>query len=271
MAWVKTETFPFATDNAAKLQFADWLFQTLLPRRGWTFVWKEGTTGDSYYALKRTYTTQTGATLDCSIVYEIEPVSSDMVLYAWDGLGDYEAFISVSSSRTLISDSSWAPIIYAGVIDVWEDEGSDGFFLHKRGASVDGIFGLQLPDGGYLDMSQNSANPPGSRPYYWNAPVLDIGCIGAFIDVSSTNYRICSTEVDRPNTVINVWQDYTAVGINNGSTVIKIWEDLSEEWKMESYRLAKVTSSPTVTKIDARYYLDIGPFLIPAGTTEPSI
>lgn len=268
MAWVKTQTYVYEITTLAKIAFADWLFQTYMPTRGWTNSWKGIAGDDAYYSMKRTYTTQSGALLDCNFVFEIEPASNDFVVYAWDGITDYAGWAQTASQ--LVSDTTWNVIINSGNFDVWEDEDSDGFLLFKRGNSP-GIFGLQLPNGGYLDMPGNSSDIAGTRPQYWIPPVGELGVNQCLINNGST-YYFSSTQISRPQPNLDVWQDYAAVALSNTSNYkMMIWEDLSQEWKMQSHAFEQGTQYPTVVKIDARYYLNIGTHLIPAGTTEPSV
>lgn len=269
MAWAKTATYTYDVTTPAKIALTDWLFQTILPTKGWTNTWKGITGDDVFYAMKRTYQTQSGKFQDCNFIFEVEPIANDFMIYAWDGILDFAGW-SAGGVDQLVSDSSWTATINAGDIDVWEDEDSDGFMLFKRG-SIPGIFGLQLPNGGYLDMPGNSTEIAGSRPACWIPPVQDSGLNTCLVNNGST-YYFSNTQIPRPQPNLDVWQDYSAVALSNTSNYkIMIWEDLSQEWKMQSHSFVQVVQYPTVVKIDARYYLNIGTHLIPAGTTEPSV
>ena len=194
-----------------------------------------------------------GDVLPYSFVIEIEPNASDVMLYSWDGVS-----ASFSSSFfTDISYSAWNST--DGPVQTWADDSSDGFFCERQGQ----IFVFQFPEGGFLSSLTNSSNFSNTRPYFVNNLVTDYAGKNAVNNEVGTSHGTTSYSI--PHTESTLWQNLAQAQISGNI----FWEDQTDTWKQKAYRTSYNWETLTVAKIGSEYYLNVGSYLIPAGTTEP--
>ncbi len=269
MTWTKTETRTFINDLDGRKAMTDWLFLTYLPAKGWTCSWSEEVSNDKFFAITRPLTLQDGSVQQISFVYKIEHADYDLLVKNWNGTDDYATWSALTTTN-LILDSTWVPINESGDWDVWEDDASDAFMICKQKRP----FAFQFPDGGWRPQPVNTFSSAGSRPKRCIPPVQDRDMTIALIEQGQQSHINCIVASDESYWNNGVWQDYTAMGVvtsSLGNQIVKIWEDVTNTWKMRAEALVKGFSAIEVVKIDSDYYIDIGPYLLPAGTVEPTI
>lgn len=272
MAFYKTSTKTYANTTAGKAELFSW-WVTLLTTRGWNLTWQTAAGDDTFYALSRTVTYTDGTTLPYSLIYESEPTASDLNQYAWNGSDSYASFNQ--DPRNLNSSSSWRPFVNNGEVSFWEDDASDAYlFLFQNR-----VMSLQLPDGGFINngLNDQAYGLAGTRPYYAILPIsMDQDGKGTVLNNDYAEYlgnavTPYKPEVARPG----IWTDYCAFSYGSGSDypTYKIWEDQSGTWKMwsEKYQRDFTQSGVEVVKVGSEYYLNLGQFLLPAGTLEPEL
>ena len=264
MAWVKTNSLSISGLTADVEVLSDFLCTTYLPTRGWTNVWIESATNARFYSLKRTITLQDGTTLPYNVIINISFAGDDLVYFGWNGTDNYADWFA-SNPQTIYNDTSWAVTQTGGLIETWDDQGSDGYILVKKlTTALPRIFGAQLPDGGFVSQPLNANQFPGTRPNSVHMPFsdLDAKCFH-----NTTTNDMNNAILPPVISVDDVWQDYTACSQQSDRI---FWEDPSQTWKMlAKNRPAAGFSELSVAKIDSEYYLNTGAFLIPAGSTEP--
>ena len=250
MAWLKTDTHTWVDPET----FFDHLTQTIMPANGWTFASKTGAgSNDIYYFMTRTMTNARGDVLNHIFMFEIEPASDDISINAWDG-------VSANIGTTLYTDLNYGPFSSTdGPVQTWADDSSDGFFCERQGK----IFVFQFPEGGFLSSAMNVSSPGNTRPYYVNSIIGEYNYKAAIGDGTPTTHGTTSWDV--PHTESTLWQNLAQAQIQNNI----FWEDQTDTWKQKAYRTSDDWEPLTVAKIGSEYYLNVGSYLIPAGTTEP--
>ena len=269
MAFYKTSSKTYANTTAGKNELFSWWI-SLLTTRGWTLVWTSTAGDDTFYALARTVTYTDGTTQPYQLVYESEPPSNDLNQYAWDGVQDYTAFSAAPFMMN--SSSSWRPFVNNAEVSFWEDDASDAYLFIFQNR----VMSIQLPDGGFVNngMNTQASSFPGSRPYYGMLPIsMEQDGNGTVLNNDYADY-LGNAITPRTSELARagVWTDYCAFARGEtNNPIVKIWEDQSGTWKMwsEKYQRSFTDSGVTVVKVGSEYYLNIGQFLLPAGTTEP--
>lgn len=271
MAFYKTSSKTYANTTAGKNELFSWWI-SLLTTRGWTLVWTQAAADDTFYALTRTVTYTDGTTQPYHLIYEAEPGTNDLNQLAWDGVQSYANFSQ--NPAQLNSSSSWRPFVNNGEVSFWEDDASDAYLFIFQNR----VMSIQLPDGGFIDngMNDQAYGLPGTRPLYAMLPIsMDQDGNGTVLNNDYTDF-IGNAITPRKSELAQagVWTDYCAFarGESNNPTV-KVWEDQSGTWKMwsEKYQRSFTDSGITVVKVGSEYYLNLGQFLLPAGTLEPEL
>ena len=276
MAFYKLDTKTYANNATGKRQLWEWMISKIITR-GWTQVWKQasGTSAnsDTFFALSRTTTYSDGTTQDFHIVLEAEYNSGDINYYAFNDTS-HASWSSTQTSSLISGNASWMPFYTNGPVQYWEDDSSDAYlFIHQNR-----IIGIQMPDGGWVNAGPNdSGQYPGTRPYYANLPVcVQSGGEGTFLQPNYGYYPSNAiVHHGRDGTPASgVWTDYCALGVGSQYSYAEalIWVDQQGTWKMEAKKFSTFFNEDVeVVKIGIDYYLRVSMFLLPAGTSEPSL
>lgn len=263
MVWTKTATYT-PTNN---LDFADWLFGTALPLGGWTFEGTGLSTDTKYYYLKKPVVTATGDTIQHCICYEYEYNDDDLLAYGWSGTNVGSQSPSVISN--ISDDTNWtAGKAEYGDATIWTENETDAFLIYRDRR----IFSFGLSSGGYLrGLMNNTGSLVGTRPFYSLRPVGDFGMgVDGVKNDLVTVTRGGGANVDSMSADIyenRAWMMmYQAA---NSELPIVFWQDPTNTWKQRAFSQQLLTTSLEVAQIGNEYYLNVGPWLLPVGTTEP--
>ena len=271
MTWIKQPTQTWVGGEA----FADWYFETWLVSKGWTIGWRENSlnvTGDTYWAISKSWTTASGATQTMNLVYELEfGTASDMNLRTWDGTSDYETWYA-TNAELIISDSTFFVLSSGENVTIWADDSSPAWIAMMGGQ----LIGMELDPAGWLVDERNSGDQhPGSRPYIGVLPLFDKGGSLMAIKGVDCNNRVGNAITGRANSDTSIYQDYTALFIYSASSSVQAreicWEDPSGEIKMKAYELENTYDTYEVAQIGSEYFITCGPMLLPVGSTEPTL
>lgn len=262
MVWTKAATYT----PTSSLDFTDWLFSTALPLGGWTLEGNYETTGTKYYYLKKPVVTADGDTIQHCLCYEHEYDDSDLLVYGWTGSN--AGSTSAGTISNISSDTTWfAGKAEYGDATIWIENETDAFLIYRDRR----IFAFGLSSGGYLKGQMNTSPLPGTRPYYSLCPVGDFG-----IPTSGVKNDIATITRGGGANVVSMSEDiyenrawmlmYSASSVD---LPIVFWQDPTNTWKQRAFSQDTMTQSLEVAQIGNEYYLNVGPWLLPAGTTEP--
>ena len=269
MAYTKTHTYQFDGTYADEIAFMDWYVLDFMATVGWTTaVWSDDATDSAisvnkYYSFKREITNKYGTKLPYNLIIEIEPSSSDINWYSWDGVSPAADY----APNLLTSDTNFSTLTGACVFTIWQDDQSDGYFLLRNNLCV----GMQLPNGGWLEANMNTSSEPASRPYTATLPIWEYAdSVDKVFIQNITVADVIAGLQYFPSEARDVgkWCDYTTVGV---SSTKEIWQDQTKTWKMRAETKWTGFNTTEVRKIDDEYYLYFGPFMVPAGSTEPEL
>ena len=266
MTWSKVETRPWTTSEA----FGDWFFETWLVSRGWTLNWSFPSSGEKYFAISRTITNAFGDAMPINLVYELEYDAFDFNVYSFNGTdADYTAWSSNSGFNNYINgDTSFDVFVNAGAIHVWAESGTGAWIMEQSGR----VMAMELADSGWLERDTNVSYAPATRPNRMILPLFDRGASNCgLVNITNGLYAINSiTGRTSPDT--SLFQDYAAISVQAaGQQAITCWEDPTGTWKMRAHQTYSTWDKWEVYKIDNEYYIHTGAFLLPVGTTEPTL
>ena len=263
MVWTKTATYT-PTNN---LDFTEWLFGTALPLGGWTL---EGTlqgTDTKHYYLKKPVVTAAGDTIQHCICYEYEYNDDDLLAYAWSGSN--AGSTSVSVIDLISNDTTWlAGKAEFGDATIWTEDETDAFLVYRDRR----IFSFGLSSGGYLRGLMNTSSTfPGTRPFYSLRPVGDFAMAvdGVLNDVVAITRGGGATVTTMSADIYENRAWMMMYPASSVSVPVVFWQDPTNTWKQRAFAQDTLTQSVEVAQIGTEYYLNVGPWLLPVGTTEP--
>ncbi len=280
MAFLKHDTISHATDGPGNKAFMEWM-KGIMQSRGWSLVEAIDYADDSeiWYTFNRTVNFSDGSSTTYNICLECEYVARDLQVFAFSG-DETISTIKASGRDPLASDTSHPELLptEGGLATAWFDDESDAYLITTKNKKV---IALQFPDGGWVNAGANQVGgslgtgQPGTRPYYANLPLnTELGSKEIFLKDDSTWFAF-NAIVPKPGGVAGRWTDYCAVALSGSESSLGdlIWEDPNGTWKMQVDLRFLIDNDDTVevAKIDAEYYLNVGPWLLPAGSTEPEL
>lgn len=264
MVWTKTATYT----PTSKLDFAGWLFGTALPLGGWSLEGTVDVTGARYYYIKKTVTLANGDTQNHCLCYEYEYNDDDLMTYAWNGTGQTTGATDIT---LMGSDTTWfAGKDEYGMATVWQETGTDAFVIYRDHR----VFAFGLTSAGYLATQMNTSVYAASRPIYSLCPVADFSMASAAIkNADLADCKGGGAQVENASADVyenRAWMHLLEEGVASEWSLI-FWQDPSNTWKQTAYSTNYFTQSVSVAQIGTEYYLNVGPWLLPVGTSEPAL